>query len=167
MTVCQGKSTGLKPDSEAFTLKGRLAMQEIAGAMLDLNCDVQHTLGLRPDACHVYMMIAVAAVQRFARAPDGAHVGMDPLPESKLGTISRRRIADASGLPRETVARHVRNLIERGVVVEVGRGRLTIPPGLLRELEPTGLPERMLRRVAALSNALIRLEVLQDPDPEA
>ena len=76
------------------------------------------------------------------------------------GTISRRRLSDASGLPRETVARHVRKLIERGLVIEHGRGQLTIPPGLLRDLAPTGLLERLARRSASLTNALTRLEVL-------
>lgn len=106
------------------------------------------------------MLIAVSAIQRYARAPDEAHVGADPLPTGVIGTISRRRLADTSGLPRETVARHVRTLIERGIVIELGRGQLTIPPGLLRDLGPTGLLERLARRSAALANALARLEVL-------
>jgi hypothetical protein len=138
----------------------RLALYEIASAMLDLTGDVHRTLGLRPDACQVYMLIAVSAVQRYARAPDHAHVGADPLPARAIGTISRRRLADASGLPRETVARHARNLIEGSLVVEHRRGQLSIPPGLLRDLGSTGLLERLARRSAALANALTRLDVL-------
>ena len=152
--------TRLQIDAEAFERLQRLAMYEIVCAMLDLSCEVQETLGLRPDACQVYLLIAVSAVQRHARAPDGAYVGIDPIPLSQSGTISRRRIADASGLPRETVARHVRNLIGRGLVIEVGRGRLTTPPGLLRDVGPTGLLDRMARHSAGLANALLRLEVL-------
>jgi len=152
--------TRLQIDAEAFERLQRLAMYEIVCAMLDLSCEVQETLGLRPDACQVYLLIAVSAVQRHARAPDGAYVGIDPIPLSQSGTISRRRIADASGLPRETVARHVRNLIGRGLVIEVGRGRLTTPPGLLRDVGPTGLLDRMARHSASLANALLRLEVL-------
>ena len=150
----------LRLDVDGFERVQRLAMYEIASAMLDLTSDVQRTLGLRPDACQVYLLIAVSAVQRHARAPDGAYVGIDPIPLSQSGTISRRRIADASGLPRETVARHVRNLIGRGLVIEVGRGRLTTPPGLLRDVGPTGLLDRMARHSAGLANALLRLEVL-------
>jgi biotin operon repressor len=150
----------LRLDPDAFERMQRLAMYEIASAMVDLACDVQRTLGLRPDACQIYMLVAVAAVQRYARAPDAAHVGAGPLPTAMTGTISRRRLADASGLPRETVARHVRNLIERGLVVEHGRGQLASPPGLLRDLAPTGLPERLARRSAMLANALTRLETL-------
>jgi biotin operon repressor len=150
----------LRFDPEGFDRMQRLAMYEIASAMLDLASDVHRTLGLRPDACQVYMLIAVSAVQRYARAPEAAHVGADPLPAERIGTISRRRLADASGLPRETVARHVRNLIERGLVIERGRGQLTTPPGLLRDLAPTGLLDRLARRSAALANALARLEVL-------
>ena len=150
----------LRLDPDGFERVQRLAMYEIVCAMLDLTGDVQRTLGLRPDACQIYMLVAVTAVQRYARAPDAAHVGAGPLPRGVTGTVSRRRLADASGLPRETVARHVRHLIERGLVVEHGRGRLSIPPGLLRDLAPTGLPERLGRRSAALATALTRLEVL-------
>jgi len=150
----------LRFDPESFERMQRLAMYEIVSALLDVTGDVHRTLDLRPDACQIYMLIAVSAVQRYARAPDEAHVGAGPLPTKEIGTISRRRLADASGLPRETVARHVRNLIERGLVVEHGRGQLATPPGLLRDLAPTGLPERLARRSAALANALTRLEVL-------
>jgi hypothetical protein len=155
-----GRCPTLRLELEAFERVQRLAMYEIASAILDLTGDVHRTLGLRPDACQIYMLIAVSAVQRYARAPDEAHVGADPLPTAAIGTISRRRLADASGLPRETVARHVRHLIERGLVIEHGRGQVSIPPGLLRDLAPTGLLERLARRSAALANALARLDVL-------
>jgi biotin operon repressor len=107
-------------------------------------------------------LIAVATVQRYARAPgDGAHSGPDPLPPTLSGTISRRRLADASGLPRETVARHVRQLLERGLVVEHGHGKLATPPGLLKAVTPTGLLDRMAGEATALANRLMRLGVLR------
>lgn len=160
MTQPKPGSLTLRLDREGFERVQRLAMYEIISTMLDLTGDVHRTLGLRPDCCQIYMLIAVSTVQRFARAPDETNVGGGPLPTELSGTISRRRLAEASGLPRETVARHVRNLIERGLVVEHGSGQLTTPPGLLRDLAPTGLLERVARRTTALANALARLEVL-------
>jgi len=157
----------LRLELESFERVQRLARYEIASAGLDVTGDMHRTLALRPDACQIYMLIAVSAIQRFVRAPDELHVGGDPLPTRAIGTISRRRLADASGLPRETVARHVRNLIESGRVVEHGRGQLTVPPGLLHDLEPTGLLERMARRSVALANALNRLEVLVPADRQS
>lgn len=65
------------------------AMYAIASAMLDLTSDVQRTLGLRPDACRVYRLIAVSAVRRHARASDAAHMGADPLPTGPTGLLDR------------------------------------------------------------------------------
>lgn len=164
MSTDRAPAQHLRVDLEEFERIQRLAMYEIGCAILDLSCDIQHTAGLRPDACQIYLMIAVSAVQRYARAPDGTHVGPHPLPREATGAISRRRVADATGLPRETVARHVRHLMASGLVIEVGRGQLTTPPGVLRNAGESGLPERMARRSAALANALLRLQVLKSAE---
>ena len=165
MTEVPPRTRQVRLDSDRFDCVQRLAMYEIAGAMLDLSCEAQQVLGLRPDACQIYLLIAVSTVQRHVRAHDGSFVGAAPLPEEMFSTVSRRRLSDVSGLPRETVARHVRHLIERGLVVEIARGRLSIPSGLLREVGPSGALERMAQRVATLANALIRLDVLVPAPP--
>jgi biotin operon repressor len=162
MTSQGSNARSLVLDTARFEERQRLAMYEVANALVNLNADVQDTLSLRPDACQIYLLIAVASVQRYARAPgDGRHGGPDPLPPTLSGTISRRRLADASGLPRETVARHVRELLARGLVVERGHGKLATPPGLLQAVTPTGVLERMALEVMTLANRLMRLGVLR------
>jgi biotin operon repressor len=161
MTSQQRNVPRLALNAARFEERQRLAMYEVANALVNLNADVQRTLSLRPDACHLYLLIAVATVQRYARAPgDDTHSGAEPLPPTLAGTISRRRLADASGLPRETVARHVRELMARGLVVEHGHGKLATPPGLLRTVMPTGVLDRMAGETMALANRLLRLGVL-------
>jgi hypothetical protein len=83
----------LRLDVDGFERVQRPAMYEIASAMRDLASDVQRTLGLRPGSCRISMRMAVSAVQRYARAPDAAHMAADPLPTGATGKISSRPLA--------------------------------------------------------------------------
>jgi len=137
-------------------------MYEIVNTHLAICTDMQRVLDLRPDACQIYAMIAISSVQRFARNPDQAEYhGADPLPAELSGAISRRQLSECTGIPRETVARHVRQLIDRGLVVETQRGQLRTPPGLLQDIGQSGLPDRIAQETARMANALLRLGVLQ------
>ena len=148
-------------DPDAFARNQRLAIYEIANTWLEIAADMQRTTNLRPDALQIYILIGISSIQAFARAPQPAHLDGEPLPVHLTGSISRRRLADVSGLPRETVARHVRHLIDRGLVIERGRGCLAVPPGVLKNVAPTGVLERMAGKTASLANALVRLGVLK------
>lgn len=123
---------------------------------------MQRVLDLRPEACQVYIIIAISSVQRYARNPDKPeYFGSEPLPAEMSGAISRRQLAECTGIPRETVARHVRHLIGRGLVVETQRGQLRTPPGLLRDVGPSGLPDRIAKGIAGMFNALLRMGVFR------
>lgn len=149
-------------DAEQFASKQRLAIYEIVNGMLNMLADIQRTMDLRPEPAQIYTLIAIAAAQKFVRAPNrGDFTGLTPLPIDMIGTVSRRRLSDITGIPRETVARHVRQLMERGLVVETGVGKLATPPGVMSDLEPTGLPQRMMRETATLTQKLVRLKVLE------
>jgi biotin operon repressor len=158
----QSGAPRLSLDPDEFGRRQRLALYQIVNVLVNLASDVQKTLKLRPDACQIYMIIAVSAVQKYAREPSGgAHDGVDPLPLQMSGSVSRRRIAEITGIPRETVARHVRHLIERGLVVEVGSGKLVTPPGLLRDIGPTGLPDRLVAEFTKVAQRLAGLGVVR------
>lgn len=154
-------------DSAEFASNQRLAIYEIVNGMLNLFADIQATLSLRPEPAQIYTLIAISAAQKYVRDPNKSDFnGRAPFPAEMIGTISRRRLSDITGIPRETVARHVRHLMERGLVVETGVGKLATPPGLLNDLQPTGLPERMIREAATLAQKLVRLKVLEIDAPE-
>lgn len=152
----------LMPDKEAFDTGQRRALSAIVNGLLNLQSDLQETLDLLPEICQIYMIIAISGSQRYTRtALPGAFDGDAPLPQEMIGSVSRRRIADITGIPRETVARHVRALIERGFVVETGVGKLITPPGLLRDIGPTGLPDRLLSEFASTAQKRVKLGVLK------
>ena len=152
----------LSLDAEEFDKRQRLALYQIVNTLLNLNCDIQKTLRLRPETCQIFMVIAIVAVQRYVRDPGtNAYDGADPLPQELNVTISRRRLSDVTGIPRETVARHVRQLVERGLVVEVGSGKLMTPPGLLSRLGPGGLPQRLASEFTMATQRLVKLGVLR------
>lgn len=149
-------------DSDEFAGNQRLAIYAVVNGMLNLFADIQTTLKLRPEPAQVYTLIAVSAAQKYVRAPNRSDFNAQaPFPVEMIGTISRRRLSDITGIPRETVARHVRHLLDRGLVVETGVGKLATPPGLLSDLQPTGLPERMIREAGSLAQTLVRLGVLE------
>lgn len=158
-------STGTKRlalDAAAFEANQRLVMYEIVNTHLAIFMDIQRVLDLKPDTCQIFITIAISSVQRYARSPDTSEfAGTTPLPEGKLSAISRRQLSACTGIPRETVARHVRQLIERGLIVEARRGQLQTPPGLLNDIGPSGLPDRIAQETTRMANVLTRLGVLQ------
>ncbi|MEI4262651.1 helix-turn-helix domain-containing protein [Roseovarius sp. D0-M9] len=144
-------------DLAQFRKVQRLTTYSIANTMLSLNGELQRELGLRPDAFQIYLVIAVSAVQKYARDPsDPAYHGTAPLEPEMLGVISRRSIAEITGMPRETVARHIRKLMEKGLVEDRGRGRLTTPIGVLERYSASGILEVMAVQVLNLANDLLR-----------
>lgn len=154
--------TQLCVDAQAFLAVERLAAYEMANALLDMELDLQRTLDLRAEERQVFLAVVVATTQRFARtaAPGSDHVDRSPLPRSLAGHISRRRLAETLGLPFETVRRHVSRLMERGLIVETQRGRLSTPGGTLARLGQHDLPLDFARRFTGVVRALQRMGVI-------
>jgi DNA-binding IclR family transcriptional regulator len=98
-------------------------------------------------------------VQRYIRAANPPPVYLDrtPMPPEGPGGVSQRRIADALGLPVETVRRHVNALIATGDVVEHRRGHLNTSPGRLELLAADGIPRAAAARTLAVANLMLRL----------
>lgn len=48
------------------------------------------------------------------------------IPDEMRGAVSRRRVAERTGLPRETVRRRIAELMDRGYVSADGRGRVQL-----------------------------------------
>jgi hypothetical protein len=74
---------------------------------------------MRPAKLLVYLVITAATAQKVMREPgasDEFRAGAIIAPE-KLGQISRRAIATATGIPNENVRRIVNELIAEGLVM--------------------------------------------------
>jgi hypothetical protein len=91
-------------------------------------------LEMRPAKLLVYLVIIAATVQRAMREPGASEefrAGALIAPE-KLGHISRRAIATATGIPNENVRRIVNELITEGLVIVGPRGGVRNTGGNLR-----------------------------------
>jgi hypothetical protein len=116
-----------------------------------------------PVELQICLTVAVANVQKLMRE---RVVPLDlsatqVLPREWVVPISRNAIASATGLPRETVRRHVEKLIERGLLIEDPRGGVTPPPGMIEKFGLVGTLEPMLTEFARTASQLIRLGVLE------
>jgi hypothetical protein len=136
-------------------------------AILAIQTDLQRAIGLRPEACLVFLVIAAATVQRFMRTPvqEQPLLTRKALPAEYRGHISRRRIAETLDLPVETVRRHVSHLMQRQLVVETGNGRLSTPGGTLARFSETGTTLSIARQFLATVRAMERYgAVSRGPD---
>lgn len=120
-------------------------------------------LKFSPVELQICLTIAVANVQKLMRERTVPLElsATQVLPREWVVPISRNAIASATGLPRETVRRHVEKLIERGILIEDPRGGVTPPPGMIERFGIAGQLEPMLTEFARTAEQLIRLGVLE------
>lgn len=118
---------------------------------------------LSPIELQIYVTICVANVQKLMRQraiPDEFR-STTVLPREWVVPISRNAIASATGLPRETVRRHVEKMIARGFLVEDERGGVTPPAGVIDEFDLAPILEPMLTEFAKTTEQLLRLGVIE------
>ena len=121
-------------------------------------------LGLSPTRTMVFLTVMAASTQRFARASDldDSYRGAKVLPRSEVIPISRRAIAAATNLPRETVRRIVAELVQSGHLIDVGRRGVTPRVGEILTEPAQDLVRHLTAEVARLTNDLARLGALTE-----
>lgn len=136
----------------------RLVAYEMVNSLLLDTIELQRAFAMRPLEFQVFMVIAMATVQRFMREsqPEAAYVDATPLPTRLRGTISRRRIAETLDLPFETVRRTVARLLARGAVIESGRGLLSTGGGTLQRASEGGAVARMAQHSITIANRMLQ-----------
>ena len=92
---------------------------------------LRHTKNCFPDddfeTVAIYLTVAAASAGHALRdSALLAKLAGGPLPDDQHRPTSRRAIATATGLPRETVRRKLKELIDAGRLIEV-KGRVRIP----------------------------------------
>jgi biotin operon repressor len=119
--------------------------------------------GLGPLDLLVFNIVAVASVQRTIRnVRKMDHSTADISPTNELnGTISRRRIADSTGISRGTVARSLARLMKKGLVVERSRGRLQVPTGIILRGQYACDPDELYAPVLGMMEQFLRLGVVR------
>jgi DNA-binding transcriptional ArsR family regulator len=145
-------------DEQALVASERLAAYDMANAILTVQLAIQNAFSLRAEEAQVFLLIVLATVQRFVRQaqPGDALLDNRPLPDAVKGGISRRRLADVSGIPFETVRRHVQSLQGRGLVTERRRGQLATTGGVLARLSQAGITLRAAQQFQQAANGMVR-----------
>jgi hypothetical protein len=110
---------GLVAANGLIAVEGLLRIMRAAG----------DTYGHDYEAILIYWSVAIASVGRVLRSDDLTLLMETggPLPEEAHHPISARAIAEATGLPRETVRRKIAVLVAAGHLAQDGRGVRTIP----------------------------------------
>ena len=114
---------GIQAANGLIVLEGLLRVMRAAG----------DTYGHDYEAILIYWSVVVASVGRFLRNDDQIKLIENdgrPMPEDEHHPVSARAIAEATGLPRETVRRKIAALVADGYLAQDSRGVRT-RPGLL------------------------------------
>jgi hypothetical protein len=114
---------GIQAVNGLIVLEGLLRIMRAAG----------DTYGHDYEAILIYWSVLVASVGRYLRNDDQTkliEIDGAPLPEEEHHPVSARAIAEATGLPRETVRRKIAVLVAEGYLAQDSRGVRT-RPGLL------------------------------------
>jgi hypothetical protein len=127
------------------------------------------TMRMDPATLLVYMIVALAAVQKITRLSDipQAMRGLEPLPQHLVGCISRRAVAASSGIPREQVRRIINELLESGRLVSAERGAVRVARDNARGENFTHIPSLLLVDIVRMVDDLRRLGVVVDQSPAA
>ena len=121
------------------------------------------TYGHDYEAILIYWSVIVASVGRYLRNDDQTKLiesGGAPLPPEEHHSISARAIAEATGLPRETVRRKIAALVADGYLAQDSRGVRTLP-GLLDQRGNSAyvsLASREVKRMAQAMETMLHLQ---------
>jgi predicted transcriptional regulator of viral defense system len=158
--MTEQKPRGLVAADGLIALEGLLRILRAAG----------DTYGHDYEAIIIYWSVAMSSVGRLVRNGELAALleRTEPVPEEAHHAISARAIAEATGLPRETVRRKIALLVRDGHLAQDARGVHTVPP-LLEERGNwpfVQLAAREIKRMAAAMETTSHLShKLEDRTP--
>jgi hypothetical protein len=133
-------------------------------ALLNQYLAMHHVIAEHLELHPVELLILIATttgnVQRAVRPDALPEVlrGSTPLPPELIVPMSRRAIARVTGIPKETVRRHVDSMVRRGILLSMSRG-VRARPGLADRTAMTAIL-RVVELHAACTEQLIKLGAL-------
>lgn len=151
----------VKFDEARFEETWRTSTYLIYNCMLSLQLASQRIHKTDPSEYLIFSVVACGNLQREMRQRPLREGVLDPVADNDANVpMSRRRIAEATGLPRETVRRAVQKLMDRGLLMESSDGYILVPVGLIRSAEYDWSPEVVMGPVMSLFQSLAGLGVL-------
>lgn len=135
----------------------------VATGYLALHGMLASAFDMPPVKLLLYLTVATAAVQRVMRGDILPADLQDarPLPTEFVGFISRRALAAATGLPRETVRRVVNEMLADGLLILGPGGRLAAQTGMLAQPRVQQVVREMARELGAITDRLLLLGVFE------
>jgi hypothetical protein len=116
------------------------------------------------DQAIVAGMVGIGSIEHNMYQPEFRDAFGDM--RSVVGTDRQRgvnafSIAQATGIPRETVRRKLKELVARGAIVEKERGRYIQKPGFVQQPENLAAIREVVRHALQMMNACAALGVVQ------
>jgi hypothetical protein len=117
--------------AEATQRELRMCGFALLNQYLAMHRVIAEHLELHPVELLILIATTTGNVQRAVRPDALPEVlrGSTPLPPEMIVPMSRRAIARVTGIPKETVRRHVDSMVRRGILVSMPRG-VRARPGL-------------------------------------
>lgn len=142
---------------ETLRLSGFL----VANQFLATSAALRDAFGLGHEDVLIVLTVALGNVQRMLRTPDaeGLAVSTALVEQDRIIPVSRRAVARATGLPRETVRRRTNALVESGHLLE-WEGGLRTARRLVLAAPIRDAIHAMLEVTAGTARALLREGVM-------
>jgi hypothetical protein len=148
---------------EAIERELRLCGFALLNHFLSMHHVIAEHVKLQPTELLILIATTTGNVQRAVRtrALPEALRGSEALPSGMMVPISRRAIARVTGIPTETVRRHVESMVERGILVSTPKG--VYAPNRLAERWATAATLKLIESHAACTEQLIALQAIAPP----
>jgi len=143
--------------AEATQRELRMCGFALLNQYLAMHLVIAEHLELNPIELLILIATTTGNVQRAVRPDALPEVlrGSTPLPQELIVPMSRRAIARVTGIPKETVRRHVDSMVRRGILLSMSRG-VRAKPGLA-DLKAMTAILRVVELHAACTEQLIKL----------
>ena len=146
--------------AEATQRELRICGFALLNQYLAMHRVIAEHLELHPVELLILIATTTGNVQRAVRPDALPEVlrGSTPLPPELIVPMSRRAIARVTGIPKETVRRHVDSMVRRGILLSMSRG-VRARPGLADRTAMTAIL-RVVELHAACTEQLLKLGAL-------
>lgn len=151
--------------AEATERELRLCGFALLNHFLSMHHVIAEHVKLQPAELLILIATTTGNVQRALRtkALPEALRGSEALPPGMMVPISRRAIARVTGIPTETVRRHVESMVQRGILISTPKG--VYAPNRLTERWAAAATLRLIESQVACTERLIALQVVVPPSP--
>jgi hypothetical protein len=153
--------------AEAAERELRLCGFALLNHYLSMHQVIAEHVRLQPVELLILVATTTGNVQRALRpgALPEALRGSQPLPAGMAVPMSRRAIARVTGLPTETVRRHVESMVKRGILVSMPKG--VHAPSRLAEHWAAAAVIRLIESHVGCTEQLVALQAIVPQPPQS